>query len=238
MRTSRRGVVAGSSDEDEDWTTTSAPASTAHDEGDDETSKPVKGKLKSVRKSSRKQPTPAFSLQNVTSQKSSAQAKATQPKAGAGSTQTSPAKVKPTKSKAKAKPTVQDEPKPKAKPIYSFFNAATQRQQSSQRSASPMNPPPPLDQTETIDSEDENASTLELSKASSVALAMRKRKIPQSQRTNPASFLRPPRNFERPVAVDENPRYRSSTKTSVPGSSNLLRQISMSWPSTSAKWAM
>jgi cell cycle checkpoint protein len=186
--------VAGSSDEDEDETPTSAPASTAHNEGDDETSKPAKGKLKSVRKSSRQQPTPASSLQNVTSQKSSGQPKAAQAKAEKGSTQTSPAKVKPTKAKAKAKakPTVQDEPKPKAKPIYSFFNAATQRQQSSQRSASPMNPPPPLDQTETIDSEDENASTLELSKASSVALAMRKRKIPQSQSHEDESSLLPP----------------------------------------------
>jgi cell cycle checkpoint protein len=192
MRTSRRRVVAGSSDEDGDETPTSAPPSTTQHGHDEETSKPAKGKLKSVRKSSRQQPTPASSLQNVVPQKSSGQPKATQAKAGDGSTQTSPAKVKATKAKLKAKPAVQDEPKSKAKPIYSFFNAATQRQQSSQRSASPMNPPPPLDQTETIDSDDENASSLKLSKESSVALAMRKRKLPQSQTREDDSSLLPP----------------------------------------------
>jgi cell cycle checkpoint protein len=55
-----------------------------------------------------------------------------------------------------------------------------------------MNPPPPLDQTETIDSEDENATSLKLSKESSVALAVRKRKLPQSQSREEDSSLLPP----------------------------------------------
>lgn len=190
-RTSRRRVVAGSSDDDEDETPALASTTKEQDGGDDTTSQAAtgqaKGKLKSIRRSSRQQPTPASSLQNVGSQKSSGQPKATQAKA---STQTSPGKAKVTKSKSKA--VVQDESKPKAKPIYSFFNAATQRQQSSQRSASPMPQPPPNDQTETIDSDDDNASNLELSKGSSVALAMRKRKTQHSQSQEEDSSLLPP----------------------------------------------
>ena len=188
-RASRRRVVAGSSDDEEDETPTLASVSKDEDGADDETSKPAKGKLKSIRKSSRQQPTPVSSLQDVGSQKSSGQTKS---KAGQSKTQTSPGKVKAPKTKAKAKVSVQDEPKAKAKPIYSFFNAATQRQQSSQRSASPMNTPAPPDQTETIDSDDENASSVALSKGSSVAMAMRKRKTQHAPGHEDVGLLPPP----------------------------------------------
>jgi cell cycle checkpoint protein len=186
-RASRRKVVTGSSDEEEDETPTLA--SLPHDgNGDDnETSKPVKGKLKSIRKSSRQQPTPASSLKDVASQKPSSQAKV---KTGESKTQTSPGKVKPTKPKARAN--AQDEPKAKSKPIHSFFNAKTQLQQSSQRSASPMNTPAPPYQTETIDSDDENASSVALSKGSSVAMAMRKRKTQHALGHDDMGLLPPP----------------------------------------------
>jgi cell cycle checkpoint protein len=186
--------VAGSSDEEEDETPTLAPASKTQDGDYDETSKPAKGKLKPIRPSSRQQPTPTSSWQDARPQRSSGQAKAAQVRAEEDSTQKSPGKTKAPKAKPKPKAGVQDELKTKAKPIYSFFNAATQRQQSSQRSASPMNPPPPnpLDQTETIDSDDENASSIALSKGSSVALAMRKRKILLPQGRDDDSSLLPP----------------------------------------------
>ncbi|KAM0705530.1 hypothetical protein Q7P35_006889 [Cladosporium inversicolor] len=186
-RASRRRVVAGSSDDEEDETPTLASVPKDEDEGDNETLKPGKGKLKSIRKSSRQQPTPVSSLNGVGSQKSSGQAEA---KARESNTQTSPGKAKATKIKPKA--TVQDEPKTKAKPIYSFFNAATQRQQSSQRSASPMSTPAPPNQTETIDSDDDNASSVALSKGSSVAMAMRKRKTQHAQGHEDAGLLPPP----------------------------------------------
>ena len=188
-RASRRRVVAGSSDEEEEGETPTL-ASVTKDEGggDDESSKPAKGKLKSIRKSSRQQPTPVSSLNGIGSQKSSGQAKAKAPESEA---QTSPGKVKAT-TKAKPKANVQNEPKSKAKPIYSFFNAATQRQQSSQRSASPMSTPAPSNQTETIDSDDDNASSVALSKGSSVAMAMRKRKTQHAQGHEDAGLLPPP----------------------------------------------
>lgn len=191
-RASRRKVVAGSSDE-EDETPTQTPRIGDEDGGSD---KPAKGKLRSIRKSSRQQPTPVSSLagggqQNLSSQKSSGQTKATQAKAAGDSKQTSPQKVKAAKGKSKVT-AAQDDSKTKAKPIYSFFNAATQRQRSSQRSASPMNLSTPVEQTETIDSDDDNASGLALSKGSSVALAMRKRKTQQTQGRGDDSSLLPP----------------------------------------------
>jgi cell cycle checkpoint protein len=188
-RASRRRIVAGSSDDEQDETPAlaSVPENGDGDGGDDEVSKPATGKLKSIRRSSRQQPTPASSLNNVGSQKSSGQAKA---KAPESKTQTSPGKAK--APKTKPKPTVQDEPKTKAKPIYSFFNAATQRQQSSQRSASPMSTPAPPNQTETIDSDDDNASSVALSKGSSVAMAMRKRKTQHAQGQEDVGLLPPP----------------------------------------------
>jgi cell cycle checkpoint protein len=187
-RASRRKVVAGSSDEEEDETVPALASITQDGDGDDdEVSKPAKGKLKSIRRSSRQQPTPVSPLNGVGSQKSSGQAKAKAPESKA---QTSPAKAKATKTKPRA--SIQDEPKTKAKSIYSFFNAATQRQQSSQRSASPMSQPAPPDLTETIDSDDDIASSVALSKGSSVAMAMRKRKTQHPQGPGDTGLLPPP----------------------------------------------
>jgi cell cycle checkpoint protein len=194
-RASRRRVVAGSSadEEDETPTPTLASASVPKDEdGDDgdEISKPARGKLKSIRKSSRQQPTPASSLQAGGERKSSGQAK---DKTGESKTQTSPGKGNVKTTKTKTKSVLQSEPKTKAKSIYSFFNAATtQLQQSSQRSASPMNTPAPPDQTETIDSDDEHASSVALSKGSSVAMAMRKRKTQHAPGHEDIGLLPPP----------------------------------------------
>jgi len=185
-RASRRRVVPVSSDEDDDEEVQTAPV----DDGSrNEAPKPAAGKLKSIRRSSRQQPTPASSTQDAAIQKPSG--KATKAKNKESDVQISPGKTRATK--AKAKTAVQEEPKSKSKPIYSFFNAATQRQQSSQRSASPMTHAAPLDETEIIESDDENASGLSLSKGSSVALAMRKRKVQQAQtRDDEPSLLPPP----------------------------------------------
>lgn len=61
--------------------------------------------------------------------------------------------------------------------IHSFFAAATQRPQASQESPRRASrASTPLDLAETIDSDDDTASVLSLSKGSSTALALRKRK--------------------------------------------------------------
>lgn len=185
LRDSRQHVVPASSDEDEDIAVQTA---SVDDGSHDEAPKPATGKLKSIRRSSRQQPTPVLSTQSVATQKPSA--KAVKAKTKESDVPTSPVKTKATKTKAKT--TVKDEPKSKPKPIYSFFNATTRSQQSSQRSASPMTHPAPLDETEKIDSEDENSSSLALSKGSSVALAMRKRKAQQAQSREDESSLLPP----------------------------------------------
>jgi len=178
--------VTASSDEDEDEDTNAASVDGGNH---DDAPQPATGKLKSIRKSSRQQPTPSSSTQEP-APKRKPSAKAAKAKAGEGDVQTSPAKTR--AAKPKPKPAAQDEPKSKAKPIYSFFNATTQRQQSSQRSASPMTHTAPPDATEIIESEDENASSLALSKRSSVALAMRKRKAQQAQSREDESTLLPP----------------------------------------------
>jgi cell cycle checkpoint protein len=184
-RASRRRVVPVSSDEDEDEEVNLSPVD---DDNHDDPPKPAAGKLKSIRRSSRQQPTPTSSTQDIAPKKPSVRTAKAKP--GERDVQASPAKTRATKTKAKT--TVQDESKSKSKPIYSFFNAATQRQQSSQRSASPMTRPAPIDETEIIESEDENSSSLALSKGSSVALAMRKRKAQQVQSLEDDSGLLPP----------------------------------------------
>lgn len=185
-----------SSDEDEDETTNVAPTHDNGDEGDvdNEKSKPTKGKLKPVRKSSRQQPlnqpTPVSSLQDAGSEEQSSKARAANTRPPVNSTQTSPKKGKSTK--AKSKPIAQDESKPKTKPIFSFFNAATQRQQSSQPTPSPAKSSTPQEEAETIDSDDDNPTSLSLSKDSSVALAMRKRKPQHRPSSQGDSSLLPP----------------------------------------------
>ena len=156
--------MAISSDEDEDAT---PPTELTDSNKDDEPPKPQKrntGKLKSVKKSTSKvqQPTPANSTQD-------------------GSSQKSPGKTKVTK--AKNKTAVKDQPKTNGRPIYSFFNAATQRQQLSWPSASPEKPCTPREEPEAIydDSEDEQGRGVSLTKGSSTALAVRKRKVQQSE---------------------------------------------------------
>lgn len=97
-------------------------------------------------------------------------------------TSTSPRKAtKNTRSK-------QEENKPAAKPIYSFFNVATQNQQTSQPAPSPEKPPTPREVVETIhdDTDDETASLVAsastlVSKGSSTADAVRKRKFQRTQ---------------------------------------------------------
>ncbi|KAK6428925.1 RFC checkpoint protein Rad17 [Oleoguttula sp. CCFEE 5521] len=160
-RLTRRKVVTASFDEDE---VTNAPVIVANedDESAEEASmKPIKGKLKSIK----------TSRQPQQSHPSPTQDKSVKP---------SPKKSKITK--VKSKTAAKDEPKPNGKPIYSFFNGATQKQlsQSSAPSSQPrsLTPRPDL---ETIDSDEDHTSEVKVSKGSSTALALRKRKLHPSQ---------------------------------------------------------
>lgn len=171
-RPSRRKVIAVSSDEDEEPT----GLDIGLEQSDDD--QPVKpqtrstGKLKSVKKSSRaQQPTPVSSTQN--------------------GSQKSPAKPKVTKTKSKT--AVRDPPKPSVKPIYSFFNATTQKLQNSQPSASPEKLPTTQEEPEAIhdDTDDGDGSSLQLSKGSSTALALRKRKVQDGNSFETDSSLPP-----------------------------------------------
>ncbi|KAI7270853.1 hypothetical protein KC335_g5369, partial [Hortaea werneckii] len=94
------------------------------------------------------------------------------------------------RTKPKTKVTEREEPKSK-RPIYSFFNAATQRQREVKPSASPEKSVS-QDEPEAIhdESEDDDASVA-LSKGSSVALAMRKRKAQSSGASGETVSLAP-----------------------------------------------
>lgn len=94
---------------------------------------------------------------------------------------------KPSPKKTRSKQATQEPAKPAAKPIYSFFNVATQKQQTSQPTPSPTKSEKistPREDIEAIhdDTDDEQAShepppsTL-VSKGSSTAAALRKRKF-------------------------------------------------------------
>ncbi|KAK4507841.1 hypothetical protein PRZ48_001576 [Zasmidium cellare] len=167
-RASRRRVVTISDDEDENENETQP------EEIEQESPKPQKrstGKLKSIKKGQTK---------------------------ASGSSKSTATKDSPQKSKPKVKnSTTKEPPKPAAKPIYSFFNNATQRQQVSRPSASPEKPFTPHEDVETIqdDTDEEKGhqdeSTTPLSKGSSTALAMRKRKFPKTQAPENDSFLAP-----------------------------------------------
>lgn len=168
-----------SSDEDEDDNAILALAQD-HSEDDKLPSKPSKnatGKLKSVERTGQMpQPTPTAAAHNKSPTKSPKQAKTTRSKTSAkGNASGSPRKSKASKAKTTL---TEDEMKPAAKPIYSFFNTATQKQQSSQPAAvsQPSRSSTPREQAETIESDDERGS-LSFSKGSSTALAMRKRKV-------------------------------------------------------------
>ncbi|KJX93063.1 cell cycle checkpoint protein rad17 [Zymoseptoria brevis] len=93
----------------------------------------------------------------------------------------------PKKSTANAKASSKDAPKPAGKPIYSFFNNATQKQQVAQPKPAPKMPLVAADDAELIqdDTDDEYSngigSTTVLAKDSTTALAMRKRKLQRAQ---------------------------------------------------------
>ncbi|RMX91435.1 hypothetical protein D0868_13992 [Hortaea werneckii] len=171
-RASRRKVAISSDEEDE-----TAPPATAAASSDDEkaqTSKRTTGKLKSATKTKTRLQRASVSAQNQQNEKSS------EPTAKS-------------RTKPKTKVTEREEPKAK-KPIYSFFNAATQRQREIQPSASPEKPLSlSQDEPEAIHDESENDDALvTLSKGSSVALAMRKRKAQGSGIPGDNPSLAPP----------------------------------------------
>ncbi|RMZ02251.1 hypothetical protein D0862_06092 [Hortaea werneckii] len=167
-RASRR-KVAISSDE-EDGTAQQATAAASNDDGEIRTSKRTTGKLKSPSKTQvRSQRAPARIQQIEKSSELAAKSR----------------------TKSKTKVTEREEPKAK-KPIYSFFNAATQRQREVRPSASPEKPLS-QDEPEAIRDESENDdASVTLSKGSSVALAMRKRKAQSNGTPGDIPSLAPP----------------------------------------------
>ncbi|KAK5127103.1 hypothetical protein LTR85_008463 [Meristemomyces frigidus] len=173
LRASRRKVVVASSDEEDDAV---AAAQTVVSSDDEETLKPQKratGKLKSLKKPTKaqQQPTPTTSTQGGSSQKSPA---------------------KPMASKAKSKTATKDLPKTNGKSIYSFFNAATQRQRLSQPSASPEKPAAKEEAEAIHDGSGDDGAAVDMSKGSSIALAMRKRKVQHAQSVEDDASLPPP----------------------------------------------
>lgn len=165
-RASRRKVVTISDDEDENENETLA------EEIDQESPKPqnrATGKLKPVIKGHTK----TESSRNTVIQVSSP------------------------KSKSKAKNASKEPPKPAAKPIYSFFNNATQRQHASQSTTSPEKLLNLHEDVEAIhdDTDGEKSPqdepTTPLSKGSSTALAMRKRKFPTTHASEHESISVP-----------------------------------------------
>ena len=161
-RASRRKAITISSDDEAETASQELPSNPSDEEDEDE--EPVKpqkrssGKLKPTKKSSKAQRSaPVKSTAN-------------------GGAQKSPAKAKISKAKSK---TAAKEPLPNGRTIFSFFNAATQRQGGSQPSLSPEKPSTPHEEPETIhdDSEDGDGAGVHLAKGSSTALAMRKRKV-------------------------------------------------------------
>ncbi|KAK0848842.1 RFC checkpoint protein Rad17 [Friedmanniomyces endolithicus] len=164
----RRALVVSS---DEEYPGEEKPVSGPSE--DDEPVKPRKGttgKLKAVDKTkSPQQLTTATSTPEGSSQKSPARRKA---------------------GKTKTKTAVKSEPLPNGKSIFSFFNATTQRQQLSQPSASPQKPT--QEEPEAIhDQTDDDGTAVSLSKGSSTALAVRKRKSQQTVSTKDDAFSVP-----------------------------------------------
>ncbi|KXS94458.1 hypothetical protein AC578_4496 [Pseudocercospora eumusae] len=97
------------------------------------------------------------------------------------------------KSRTKARGNAKGSPKQSGKPIYSFFNAATQRQQASQSSAAAI----PHHEVEAIEDDSDDAglrresSTTTRSQDSSKALAVRKRKLGHTQSLEDEASLPP-----------------------------------------------
>ncbi|KAI7368741.1 hypothetical protein KC357_g7715 [Hortaea werneckii] len=170
-RASRRKVAISSDEEDG-----TAPPATAAASSDDEkarTSKRTTGKLRSASKTMTRSQRASVPAQTQQDEKSSE----------LGGTAKS-------RTKPKTKVTERDEPKSK-RPIYSFFNAATQRQREVKPSASPEKSVS-QDEPEAIhdESEDDDASVA-LSRGSSVALSMRKRKAQSSGASGETVSLAP-----------------------------------------------
>ncbi|GAB1732431.1 hypothetical protein NU195Hw_g9452t1 [Hortaea werneckii] len=170
-RASRRKVAISSDEEDE-----TAPPATAAASSDDEevrTSKRTTGKLKSASRTKTRSQYASIPTQTQQDERSSE----------LGGT---------VKSRTKPKSKVKEHEEPKAKkPIYSFFNAATQRQREVKPSASPEKSVSP-DEPEAIHDESENdGASVTLSKGSSVALAMRKRKAQSSEASGDNVSLAP-----------------------------------------------
>lgn len=163
-------------DSDEDNET---PVPVAAASSDDEALKPQKraaGKLKPVGRTKKtQQPTPAASTQDDESAKSPSTSR---------------------EARVKSKTALKGRAKPVAKPIYSFFNAATQRQQRNQSpSASPEKSDSPEQADAIHDDSDDGDSPLPYAKGSSVALSMRKRKAHEAQsvqQSQQSSSLPPP----------------------------------------------
>ena len=190
-RASRRKVVAISSDEEDDSGSEALPSDPSEDEQPVKPQSRSTGKLKPTKKSSKvQQSTPATSTQN-------------------GSSQKSPAKSKASRSRGKA--AVKDQPASNGRTIHSFFNAATQRQQSSQPSASPGKLSTPLEEPEIIqdDSGDEKGSGVHLTKGSSTYLAMRKRKLQSGESFDSDVGLPPPasQKFRKTSSGDRTPSF-------------------------------
>lgn len=156
----RRRVTTISSDDGGDDPEVEPTSTTLRgDEGVLRPDKPGGGKLKPIVKEKRvRLSTPDDSTQDRSSQKS-------------------PAKSRTTRMKGKG--VSNESAKPNTKPIYSFFNAVTQRQQLSQASPSPQKPSTPHEELETIqdNSDGDACASVAISKGSSTALAMRKRKV-------------------------------------------------------------
>ncbi|KYG40890.1 hypothetical protein M433DRAFT_159752 [Acidomyces richmondensis BFW] len=114
--------------------------------------------------------------------KSTAKAKGTRLRTTDASTQDRSSQKSPAKSKltkVNGKVGGKESKKPNVKPIYSFFNAATQRQQLCEPLQKSSTASRPGDAIETIQdsSEDDVCASVSISKDSSTALAMRKRKV-------------------------------------------------------------
>ena len=173
-RASRKKAVVISSDEDDDSQAPDLPSEASEDEEPVKPQKRSNGKLKPLKK------------------KTGSQKPATVGSAQNGSPKKSPAKSK--TGKTSSKTAVKEQPKPSGRPIYSFFNAATQRQQAWQPSAIPEKRSFAEEEPDAIHDESDEASGPGVgpSKGSSIALAMRKRKLGQSESFETDSSLPPP----------------------------------------------
>ncbi|KAK1089556.1 RFC checkpoint protein Rad17 [Friedmanniomyces endolithicus] len=168
-RASRRRALAVSSDEEDQGEAN--PVSEPSE--DDEPVKPRKGTTGKPKPVNKTKPIQQSTLATSTQM---------------GSSQKSPAKRK--AGKAKTKTAARSELPPNGKSIFSFFNATTQRQQLSQPSASPQNST--QEEPEAIhDQSDDDGTAVSLSKGSSTALAVRKRKSQQTVSTKDDAFSVP-----------------------------------------------